>query len=60
MQTFIIDVQFSTHDALKDGIVSLGFRRFQIQDNDADHASLIAAQWVASSGSMPTATAVHV
>lgn len=60
MQTFIVDCEFSTHDALKDGIISQGFRRFRIQADDADHATLIAAQWVASTGVMPTRTLIHV
>lgn len=63
MQTFIVDVSFSTHDALKDGIPSLGFRRFTIQAKDGDSASLVAAQWVAADritgGVIPTATMVH-
>lgn len=64
MPTFIVDCEWSTHDALKDGIVALGFRRFTVQADDGDHASLIAAQWVAcdriSKGVIPTRTMVHV
>jgi hypothetical protein len=58
---FTIDVEYSTHDALKDGCVALGFRRFVlIADNDVD-ATLIAAQWVASTGDfMPTRTHVCI
>lgn len=63
MPTFVVDVEFSTHDALKDGIISLGFRRFTIQADHADQASLVAAQWVAADritgGVIPTATHVH-
>lgn len=61
---FIVDCEFSTHDALKDGIIALGFRRFRIQADDADQAALIAAQWVAAdritSGIIPTRTMIHV
>lgn len=64
MPTFIVDVEFSTHDALKDGITALGFRRFSIKADTGDHATLIAAQWVAADritgGVIPTATHVHV
>lgn len=64
MQTFVVDVQFSTHDALKDGITSLGFRRFRVLADDGDHATLIAAQWVAAdritSGVIPTGTMVCI
>lgn len=57
--TFVVDVTFSTHDDLKDGVIALGFRRFRVQADDDVQASLIAAQWVAASGVMPTATHVH-
>lgn len=64
MPTFIVDCEWSTHDALKDGIVALGFRRFQVLADDGDQASLIAAQWVAADritgGVIPTRTLVHV
>lgn len=61
---FTIDVEFSTHDALKDGIVALGFRRFVIDAPDADAATLVAAQWVAADritdGIIPTGTHVCI
>lgn len=64
MPTFVVDVEFSTHDALNDGICALGFRRFRVQADDGDQATLIAAQWVAAdritSGIIPTRTMVHV
>jgi hypothetical protein len=61
---FTIDVDYSTHDALKDGIIAVGFRRFVIDAPDADAATLIAAQWVAadriSGGVIPTRTYVCI
>jgi hypothetical protein len=60
MTTFVVDVDFSTHDALQQGVTSLGFRRFTVQAHDGDDASLVAAQWVAAAGVMPTRTMVHV
>lgn len=58
MPTYTVDVDYSTHDHLKVGVTALGFRRFVIHaDNDVD-ATLIAAQWVAASGFMPTRTTI--
>jgi hypothetical protein len=61
---FIVDVEYSTHDALKDGITSLGFRRFAIQADDEITATLVAAQWVAAGriggGIIVTRTLVHI
>lgn len=56
MGTFVVDVQFSTHDDLKDGRTTIGVRRFiLLADNDVD-ASLTACQIVAAQGFMPTRT----
>ena len=55
---FIVDVEYSTHDDLKGGVVALGFRRFRVLANDDIEATLIAAQWVAASGYMPTSTMI--
>lgn len=60
MQVFTIDVDYSTHDALKSGVTALGFRRFILADTDAINAQLVAAQWVAASGFMPTRTTVCI
>ena len=64
MTAFIVDVEYSTHDALQQGICALGFRRFRLLAPDGDTAALIAAQWVAadriSNGIIPTRTMVCV
>lgn len=56
MQTFTIDVSYSTHYDLQKGITQLGFRRVRVLADSGDQASLIAAQIVACHGVMPTAT----
>lgn len=64
MTEFIVDVSWSTHDLLKEGISEAAFRRFRVLATDGDNASLIAAQWVAADrithGIIPTRTSVHV
>lgn len=56
MQAFTIDVAFSTHDQLQQGIICDGVSRVTVLADDGDQASLIAAQIVAARGSMPTAS----
>lgn len=58
MQVFTIDVAFSDHDKLQQGIICAGVSRVTVLADDGDQASMIASQIVAARGSMPTAT-VH-
>lgn len=64
MNTYIVDVEFSTHDALQAGITALGFRRFRLSAPDGDAATLMAAQWVAADritkGVIITRTLIHI
>lgn len=46
--TWSFDVEFSTHDALKAGIVELGWHRVVIESDDRDEAALTACQMVAT------------
>lgn len=63
MDTFVVDVCYSTHDDLKEGRCEIGFRRFRVLASDGDEAGLIATQWVAADrigkGVIPTRTMVH-
>lgn len=52
--TFSFDVAYSTHDALKAGIVELGWHRVVVEAPDRDEAALVACQMVAFTG-IPTA-----
>lgn len=52
--TFSFDVAYSTHDALKTGIVELGWHRVVVEASDRDEAALVACQMVARTG-IPTA-----
>lgn len=52
--TFSFDVAYSTHEALKAGVVELDWHRVVVSAADRDEAALIACQMVAFSG-MPTA-----
>jgi hypothetical protein len=61
MQTFIVDVAFSTHDRLQQGIICDGISRVHVLADDGNDAQLIAAQIVAAArGVMPTATTVCI
>lgn len=52
--TWSFDVAFSTHDALRRGVVELGWHRVVVQASNRDEAALIACQLVACHH-MPTA-----
>lgn len=58
MNRFRIDVSFSTHDALQQGIDVLGVRRVSVLAHNAADACLAAAQMVACHGLMPTGTRI--
>lgn len=60
MSIFIVDVEWSTFDALKAGIVCVGDRRVLVLANDGDEAALIAAQMVACRDVKVTMTTVCV
>src|ERR1700746_286418 len=64
METFIVDVAYSTHDDLKEGRCEIGFRRFRILASDGQEAGLIATQWVAADrigkGVIPTRTMICI
>lgn len=52
--TFSFDVAFSSHDALKAGIVELDWHRVVVEAPGRDEAALVACQMVAFTG-IPTA-----
>lgn len=56
MQVFTVDVAFSTHDLLQQGIICDGVSRVTVLAPDGDTASLIACQIVGCRGRMVTAS----
>jgi hypothetical protein len=64
MNIYTVDVAYSDHDLLKEGITESGFRRFRVLAPDGNTATLIAAQWVAADritdGTIPTRTMLHI
>ena len=60
MDVFTVDVSFSTHDMLKDGVTCFSTSRVRVLAVSGDDASLIACQMVAARGWMPTASTVCV
>lgn len=56
MQLFTVDVAFSTHDRLQQGVICDGVSRVFVLADDGDTAALIAAQMVSCRGLMPTAS----
>ena len=57
---FTVDVDYSNHDALHEGVTAIGWVRVIVAAADACEAQLVAAMMVACTHGMPTATYVCI
>lgn len=60
MAEFSVDVGYSNHDRLKEGIIEIGWVRVSVDARDEIDACLAAAQMVASTHGMPTRTLIRI